>query len=85
MPINKSLAGSASLSRRFLFRASMNVPTLSKRQFAPLNPELGVKNAPLLKGIVFDVDGTLCMLKTCIISIKSHGQVDEQENQRVDN
>jgi hypothetical protein len=32
------------------------------RRFAPLNPEKKVNgdNRPVLKGIVFDVDGTLC-------------------------
>ncbi|MCJ1250413.1 hypothetical protein MMC30_007641 [Trapelia coarctata] len=31
------------------------------RRFAPLNPQLATKSdAPKLKGIVFDVDGTLC-------------------------
>ncbi|KPI44379.1 putative uncharacterized hydrolase [Cyphellophora attinorum] len=32
------------------------------RRFAPLNPDLGNKHgAPKLRGIVFDVDGTLCL------------------------
>ncbi|KAI1933384.1 hypothetical protein LOZ12_006477 [Ophidiomyces ophidiicola] len=35
------------------------------RKFAPLNHELGRRNAakglPVLKGVVFDVDGTLCL------------------------
>lgn len=32
----------------------------SARRFAPLNPEKGKdSDAPVLKGIVFDVDGTL--------------------------
>lgn len=31
------------------------------RIFAPLNPEKGEGNgAPKLRGVVFDVDGTLC-------------------------
>ncbi|KAJ9309070.1 hypothetical protein DTO217A2_1439 [Paecilomyces variotii] len=35
---------------------------LRQRRFAPLNPELSAKSdAPPLKGIVFDVDGTLCL------------------------
>ncbi|RWQ93196.1 putative HAD superfamily hydrolase [Paecilomyces variotii] len=36
--------------------------SLRQRRFAPLNPELSAKSdAPPLKGIVFDVDGTLCL------------------------
>lgn len=33
---------------------------LRQRRFAPLNPELhATSNSPPLKGVVFDVDGTL--------------------------
>jgi phosphoglycolate phosphatase-like HAD superfamily hydrolase len=35
---------------------------LRQRRFAPLNPALAESSdAPRLKGIVFDVDGTLCL------------------------
>ncbi|KAF7589757.1 hypothetical protein BBP40_003907 [Aspergillus hancockii] len=42
--------------------ASAQSNLLRQRRFAPLNPEKkGLSNAPPLKGIVFDVDGTLCL------------------------
>ncbi|KAJ9253957.1 hypothetical protein DTO207G8_3818 [Paecilomyces variotii] len=56
----------ANYSRRIsasLVRTMSSAPgySLRQRRFAPLNPELSAKSdAPPLKGIVFDVDGTLC-------------------------
>ncbi|KAJ9200034.1 hypothetical protein DTO164E3_2836 [Paecilomyces variotii] len=47
-----------------LVRTMSSAPgySLRQRRFAPLNPELSAKSdAPPLKGIVFDVDGTLCL------------------------
>ncbi|KAE8136684.1 HAD-like domain-containing protein [Aspergillus pseudotamarii] len=42
--------------------ASVQNYTLRQRRFAPLSPERkGTSSAPPLKGIVFDVDGTLCL------------------------
>ncbi|KAL2862844.1 putative haloacid dehalogenase-like hydrolase [Aspergillus lucknowensis] len=42
--------------------ASLQNYTLRQRRFAPLNPaNLKSSDAPQLKGIVFDVDGTLCL------------------------
>ncbi|KAB8248277.1 HAD-like domain-containing protein [Aspergillus flavus] len=42
--------------------ASVQNYSLRQRRFAPLNPERkGTSSAPPLKGIVFDVDGTLCL------------------------
>ncbi|KNG85398.1 putative HAD superfamily hydrolase [Aspergillus nomiae NRRL 13137] len=42
--------------------ASAQIYPLRQRRFAPLNPERkGTSSAPPLKGIVFDVDGTLCL------------------------
>ncbi|KAL5343777.1 HAD-like domain-containing protein [Aspergillus crustosus] len=44
--------------------ASLQDYTLRQRRFAPLNPpitEAKSSNAPPLRGIVFDVDGTLCL------------------------
>jgi hypothetical protein len=32
-----------------------------RRRFAPLDPSVNASNLPKLDGIVFDVDGTLCM------------------------
>jgi hypothetical protein len=48
-----------------LIRTMSSAPgyLLRQRRFAPLNPELSLKsNAPPLKGIVFDVDGTLWLV-----------------------
>ena len=43
--------------------ASVQNYSLRQRRFAPLNPERkGTSSAPPLKGIVFDVDGTLWYL-----------------------
>ncbi len=45
---------------RRAFAAMTSVPSVRARCFAPLNPEKSKdKDAPVLKGIVFDVDGTL--------------------------
>ncbi|GES60979.1 HAD superfamily hydrolase [Aspergillus terreus] len=48
-----------------LFLQSMASPQgyyLRQRRFAPLNPDHGESSAlPPLKGVVFDVDGTLCL------------------------
>ncbi|KAL4887034.1 HAD-like domain-containing protein [Aspergillus karnatakaensis] len=44
--------------------ASLQDYSLRQRRFAPLNPSTtnaDASNAPQLKGIVFDVDGTLCL------------------------
>lgn len=48
-----------------LVRTMSSAPgySLRQRRFAPLNPELSAKSdAPPLKGIVFDVDGTLWLV-----------------------
>jgi hypothetical protein len=55
-----------SLSRHTLCFAATRSIAMARatrpRRFAPLNPEKKVNgdNRPVLKGIVFDVDGTLC-------------------------
>ncbi|KAL2857927.1 HAD-like domain-containing protein [Aspergillus pseudoustus] len=42
--------------------ASLQDYTFRQRRFAPLNPSIrGSPDVPQLKGIVFDVDGTLCL------------------------
>ncbi|KAJ9297492.1 hypothetical protein DTO271G3_4267 [Paecilomyces variotii] len=68
IPLNSTIClPLAYYSRRIsasLVRTMSSAPgySLRQRRFAPLNPELSAKSdAPPLKGIVFDVDGTLCL------------------------
>ncbi|GAM36315.1 HAD superfamily hydrolase [Talaromyces pinophilus] len=41
--------------------ASLQTAPARPRRFAPLRPDADTTDAPKLKGIVFDVDGTLCL------------------------
>ncbi|GMF69414.1 unnamed protein product [Aspergillus oryzae] len=54
--------------------ASVQNYSLRQRRFAPLNPERkGTSSAPPLKGIVFDVDGTLWYLILSLNHVTSLG------------
>ncbi|RPB27825.1 HAD-like protein [Terfezia boudieri ATCC MYA-4762] len=59
-PINPTVPDNIPLSE---------LPPRTRRRFAPLNPDIPNDiNAPRLKGVVFDVDGTLCQPQTWMFS-----------------
>lgn len=62
-----TLTGYLFRTRRAISNAQMVNSPMRPRRFAPLDPAKRVDGdeRPVLKGIVFDVDGTLCML--CLI------------------